>query len=67
MKDALFAELCSIKSKTGKLQLDLNIFNCLNLALSVRNTNDDTPEDPQLMRLDNMVSHIVFNLLISHF
>ncbi|KAI6241516.1 BMA-CEH-20, isoform d [Aphelenchoides fujianensis] len=41
MKDALFAELCLIKHKT---------------ALSVRNTNDDTPDDPQLMRLDNMLT-----------
>ncbi|KAI6235613.1 Homeobox domain-containing protein [Aphelenchoides besseyi] len=41
MKGALYAELCYIKQKT---------------ALSVRNSNDDTPEDPQLMRLDNMLT-----------
>lgn len=54
MKDALFAELCSIKNKTGKYK---NIFNLIYfiLVLSVRNTSDDTPDDPQLMRLDNML------------
>lgn len=55
MKDALFAELCSIKSKTGKLLYQMLIVIFEILALSVRNTNDDTPEDPQLMRLDNML------------
>ncbi|XP_076316159.1 homeobox protein extradenticle-like [Tachypleus tridentatus] len=40
MKPALFGVLCEIKEKT---------------VLSLRNTHDDEPPDPQLMRLDNML------------
>ncbi|XP_076342809.1 homeobox protein extradenticle-like isoform X1 [Tachypleus tridentatus] len=40
MKPALFSVLCEIKEKT---------------VLSLRNTQDDEPPDPQLMRLDNML------------
>ncbi|XP_013405201.1 pre-B-cell leukemia transcription factor 1 isoform X2 [Lingula anatina] len=40
MKPALFSVLCEIKEKT---------------VLSIRNTNEDEPPDPQLMRLDNML------------
>lgn len=40
MKHSLFSVLCEIKEKT---------------ALSLRNTQDDEPPDPQLMRLDNML------------
>ncbi|PAV69888.1 hypothetical protein WR25_04845 [Diploscapter pachys] len=40
MKSALFEVLCEIKEKT---------------ALSIRTGSDETPEDPQLMRLDNML------------
>ncbi|VDN26164.1 unnamed protein product [Gongylonema pulchrum] len=41
MKNALFEVLCEIKEKT---------------ALSIRGGQEDTPEDPQLMRLDNMLA-----------
>ncbi|KAM9325802.1 LOW QUALITY PROTEIN: pre-B-cell leukemia transcription factor 2 [Gastrophryne carolinensis] len=40
MKPALFSVLCEIKEKTG---------------LSIRNTQEEEPVDPQLMRLDNML------------
>lgn len=40
MKHSLFSVLCEIKEKT---------------ALSLRNTQEDEPTDPQLMRLDNML------------
>ncbi|CAL2037292.1 hypothetical protein CAEBREN_02733 [Caenorhabditis brenneri] len=40
MRQALFDVLCETKEKT---------------VLSVRNPVDETPEDPQLMRLDNML------------
>lgn len=40
MKHALYEVLCEVKEKT---------------ALSLRNATDDQPEDPQLMRLDNML------------
>uniref|UniRef100_A0A3Q3X3Q4 Uncharacterized protein n=1 Tax=Mola mola TaxID=94237 RepID=A0A3Q3X3Q4_MOLML len=40
MKPALFSVLCEIKEKTG---------------LSMRNTQEDEPQDPQLVRLDNML------------
>ncbi|XP_076352487.1 homeobox protein extradenticle-like isoform X3 [Tachypleus tridentatus] len=40
MKPALFSVLCEIKEKT---------------VLSLRNTQEDEPHDPQLMRLDNML------------
>lgn len=40
MQSALFAVLCEIKEKT---------------VLSIRNGQEETPEDPQLMRLDNML------------
>jgi len=40
MKPALFSVLCEIKERT---------------ALSIRNMNEDDPQDPQLMRLDNML------------
>ncbi|TRZ01304.1 hypothetical protein DNTS_018633 [Danionella cerebrum] len=40
MKPALFSVLCEIKEKTG---------------LSLRNSQDEEPPDPQLMRLDNML------------
>ncbi|XP_022250315.1 pre-B-cell leukemia transcription factor 1-like isoform X3 [Limulus polyphemus] len=40
MKPALFSVLCEIKEKT---------------VLSLRNTQEDEPPDPQLMRLDNML------------
>jgi len=40
MKPALFSVLCEIKEKT---------------VLSLRNTQDEEPPDPQLMRLDNML------------
>ncbi|XP_006614818.1 homeobox protein extradenticle [Apis dorsata] len=41
MKPALFSVLCEIKEKT---------------VLSLRNTQEEEPPDPQLMRLDNMLS-----------
>ncbi|KAK7873542.1 hypothetical protein R5R35_008790 [Gryllus longicercus] len=40
MKNALFSVLCEIKEKT---------------VLSLRNTQEEEPPDPQLMRLDNML------------
>ncbi|VDM69582.1 unnamed protein product [Strongylus vulgaris] len=40
MRQALFDVLCEVKEKT---------------ALQIRTGNDDQPEDPQLMRLDNML------------
>ncbi|KAL3872049.1 hypothetical protein ACJMK2_040013 [Sinanodonta woodiana] len=40
MKPALFSVLCEIKEKT---------------VLSIRNTQEEEPPDPQLMRLDNML------------
>ncbi|TKR67879.1 hypothetical protein L596_023959 [Steinernema carpocapsae] len=40
MKNALFEVFCEVKEKT---------------ALSIRGGQDETPEDPQLMRLDNML------------
>lgn len=40
MRQALFDVLCEVKEKT---------------ALSIRTGVDETPEDPQLMRLDNML------------
>lgn len=40
MKSALFEVLCEVKEKT---------------ALSIRGGQEETPEDPQLMRLDNML------------
>uniref|UniRef100_A0A1A9WX24 Uncharacterized protein n=1 Tax=Glossina brevipalpis TaxID=37001 RepID=A0A1A9WX24_9MUSC len=40
MKPALFTVLCEIKEKT---------------VLSIRNTQEEEPPDPQLMRLDNML------------
>ncbi|KFD55625.1 hypothetical protein M514_03373 [Trichuris suis] len=40
MKAALFSVLCDIKEKT---------------VLSIRNSTDEEPADPQLMRLDNML------------
>jgi hypothetical protein len=40
MKDPLFAVLCEIKDKT---------------SLSIRSGPDEQPDDPQLMRLDNML------------
>ncbi|CAD5121273.1 DgyrCDS9803 [Dimorphilus gyrociliatus] len=40
MKPALFSVLCEIKEKT---------------VLSIRGNQDDEPQDPQLMRLDNML------------
>ncbi|XP_041428800.1 pre-B-cell leukemia transcription factor 2 isoform X3 [Xenopus laevis] len=40
MKPALFSVLCEIKEKTG---------------LSIRNSQEEEPVDPQLMRLDNML------------
>ncbi|KAK1806353.1 hypothetical protein P4O66_004876 [Electrophorus voltai] len=40
MKPALFSVLCEIKEKTG---------------LSMRNTQEEEPPDPQLVRLDNML------------
>lgn len=40
MKHALFSVLCEIKEKT---------------VLSLRNTQEEEPPDPQLMRLDNML------------
>uniref|UniRef100_A0AC35U0L6 Homeobox domain-containing protein n=1 Tax=Rhabditophanes sp. KR3021 TaxID=114890 RepID=A0AC35U0L6_9BILA len=40
MKQALFDVLCEMKEKT---------------VLSIKTATDDTPEDPQLMRLDNML------------
>uniref|UniRef100_A0A3B3UBD9 Pre-B-cell leukemia homeobox 2 n=1 Tax=Poecilia latipinna TaxID=48699 RepID=A0A3B3UBD9_9TELE len=40
MKPALFSVLCEIKEKTG---------------LSMRNTQEEEPQDPQLVRLDNML------------
>ncbi|XP_023234007.1 homeobox protein extradenticle-like isoform X2 [Centruroides vittatus] len=40
MKPALFSVLCEIKEKT---------------VLSLRNTQEEEPPDPQLMRLDNML------------
>ncbi|XP_032374002.1 pre-B-cell leukemia transcription factor 2 [Etheostoma spectabile] len=40
MKPALFSVLCEIKEKTG---------------LSMRNAQEDEPQDPQLVRLDNML------------
>ncbi|VDM94023.1 unnamed protein product [Onchocerca ochengi] len=40
MKNALFEVLCEIKEKT---------------ALSIRGGQEEAPEDPQLMRLDNML------------
>ena len=40
MKSALFSVLCEIKERT---------------VLSLRNVQDDSPPDPQLMRLDNML------------
>uniref|UniRef100_A0A914CEF7 PBC domain-containing protein n=1 Tax=Acrobeloides nanus TaxID=290746 RepID=A0A914CEF7_9BILA len=40
MKQSVFAVFCEIKEKT---------------ALSIRSGPDDQPEDPQLMRLDNML------------
>lgn len=40
MRQALFDVLCETKEKT---------------VLTVRNQVDETPEDPQLMRLDNML------------
>ncbi|XP_049586304.1 pre-B-cell leukemia transcription factor 2 isoform X2 [Syngnathus scovelli] len=40
MKPALFSVLCEIKEKTG---------------LSVRNSQEEEPQDPQLVRLDNML------------
>lgn len=40
MKPVLFAVLCEIKEKT---------------VLSLRNTQEEEPPDPQLMRLDNML------------
>ncbi|XP_052789154.1 pre-B-cell leukemia transcription factor 1-like isoform X5 [Mya arenaria] len=40
MKPALFSVLCEIKEKT---------------VLSIRNSQEDEPPDPQLMRLDNML------------
>uniref|UniRef100_A0A5S6QRW4 Homeobox domain-containing protein n=1 Tax=Trichuris muris TaxID=70415 RepID=A0A5S6QRW4_TRIMR len=40
MKAALFSVLCDIKEKT---------------VLSIRNSSDEEPADPQLMRLDNML------------
>ncbi|KAM6943836.1 pre-B-cell leukemia transcription factor 3b isoform 2-T2 [Lycodopsis pacificus] len=40
MKPALFSVLCEIKEKTG---------------LSIRGSQEEDPQDPQLMRLDNML------------
>ncbi|XP_018595183.2 pre-B-cell leukemia transcription factor 1-like isoform X1 [Scleropages formosus] len=40
MKPALFSVLCEIKEKTG---------------LSMRSTQEEEPQDPQLVRLDNML------------
>ncbi|XP_077432702.1 pre-B-cell leukemia transcription factor 2 [Vanacampus margaritifer] len=40
MKPALFSVLCEIKEKTG---------------LSIRNNQEEDPQDPQLVRLDNML------------
>ncbi|XP_061676373.1 pre-B-cell leukemia transcription factor 2 isoform X2 [Syngnathoides biaculeatus] len=40
MKPALFSVLCEIKEKTG---------------LSMRNNQEEEPQDPQLVRLDNML------------
>ncbi len=40
MKSSLFSVLCEIKERT---------------VLSLRNVQDDSPPDPQLMRLDNML------------
>uniref|UniRef100_A0A0K0DW83 Homeobox domain-containing protein n=1 Tax=Strongyloides stercoralis TaxID=6248 RepID=A0A0K0DW83_STRER len=40
MKQALFDVLCELKEKT---------------ALTIKSAVDDTPDDPQLMRLDNML------------
>ncbi|XP_030639854.1 pre-B-cell leukemia transcription factor 2 isoform X3 [Chanos chanos] len=40
MKPALFSVLCEIKEKTG---------------LSMRNAQEEEPQDPQLVRLDNML------------
>ncbi|XP_065093071.1 homeobox protein extradenticle isoform X1 [Ochlerotatus camptorhynchus] len=44
MKPVLFAVLCEIKEKTGMYSV-----------LSLRNTQEEEPPDPQLMRLDNML------------
>ncbi|KAF0031770.1 hypothetical protein F2P81_016325 [Scophthalmus maximus] len=40
MKPALFSVLCEVKEKTG---------------LSMRNAHEEEPQDPQLVRLDNML------------
>ena len=67
MKPALFSVLCEIKEKTGKrlCRSYLYSYKSNNLitiyifvvfsVLSLRNTQDEEPPDPQLMRLDNML------------
>ncbi len=52
MRPALFEVLIEIKEKTGNFPHHLIIF-CS--ALSIRGAQEETPEDPQLMRLDNML------------
>ncbi|KIH47044.1 homeobox domain protein [Ancylostoma duodenale] len=47
MRQALFDVLCEVKEKTGTVSSFY--------ALQIRAGNDDQPEDPQLMRLDNML------------
>lgn len=63
MKPALFSVLCEIKEKTGKKKLvfefeyeiGLRISCLVSPVLSLRNTQEEEPPDPQLMRLDNML------------
>ncbi|TGZ45986.1 Uncharacterized protein DBV15_09714 [Temnothorax longispinosus] len=56
MKPALFSVLCEIKEKTGR-EFQPYFMWCFRLfsVLSLRNTQEEEPPDPQLMRLDNML------------
>ncbi|XP_049516268.1 homeobox protein extradenticle isoform X3 [Dermacentor silvarum] len=70
MKPALFSVLCEIKEKTGKPAVSFHDFvsgflpwlidtrredDVASSVLSLRNTQEEEPPDPQLMRLDNML------------
>lgn len=52
LRDALFTSLVQVKEKTGKINLNFLI---IFIALSIRPGPDEQSEDPQLMRLDNML------------
>lgn len=63
MKPALFSVLCEIKEKTGMylfplgcvIALSVTCYLFCSTVLSLRNTQEEEPPDPQLMRLDNML------------